>query len=126
MMDNDNETPGELAPPVPPVEPARMRAIVRQETASMFGVHVGPAPNPFVEKMTEGHITQVIDNAEADSKRTDARTKFLVIVGSIAFVAICGLFLYAKEAALLEKVLTLFISFAGGFAGGYGYKSSKG
>ena len=76
-------------------------------------------------EMTEGHITQVIDNAEADSKRSDYRTKFLAIVGSIAFVAICGLFLFAHEAALLEKVLTLFITFAGGFAGGYGYKASK-
>jgi hypothetical protein len=123
-MDSDNENPAELFPSTSPVEPAKVRALVRQE-AAMFGVQVGPAPNPFVEKMTDVHITQVIENAEADSKRSDQRVRFLVTVGCVTFLAICGLFLYAKEPALLEKVLSLFIGLVGGFAGGYGYKSLK-
>jgi hypothetical protein len=109
--------------PVPPAE-QKVRELVRREAFGMF--QFGPAPNPLVEKMTEEHITKVIDNSEADNKRSDYRIKFLAVILTIGFIAICGMFLYAGQSALLKEILTLFITFAGGFAGGYGFKAYKG
>jgi hypothetical protein len=106
--------------------PAPQREKVRETFAALLQYH-GPVPNPIFDKLTPAHVDKLIDGAAKDNERMyedkrDGRKleKFFVVIGVAAFLAISGLFLWAKQTGLLEKVIQIAVIYAGGVGTGVG------
>ncbi len=98
---------------------------------SMFQ-YQGPLVPPFFSKISEQHIDKLIDGSQRDSQRmyddrkeTRGHNKFLTIVYVVAFLAVAGLFLWAKQTDLLKEVITLAVVFGGGLGLGHGIGRSR-
>ncbi len=111
--------------------PATQQAQLR-ETFAAFMQFQGPAPNPLMRKITADHVTKMIDGAEKDNERhyTDRRegrghSKFLIVVCGIFILAMSGLFLWASQAQLLDKLLQFGIVFIGGVGTGVGLSKRR-
>lgn len=89
----------------------------------------GPMPNPLLSKINEQHIDKILDIADKEDTNTynDAQSNkkyslfyFLAIIGLFVFITI---YLAKTDKDLFIDILKIIISIAGGFGGGYGYKS---
>lgn len=86
----------------------------------------GPFPPQFFEKITEQHISRILDIAEGDEKRSfeDAKSSrkytlcyVLIVAALFVFLTV---FLVFKDVELYEEVLKILIIFLGGLGGGFG------
>ncbi|MBU7042479.1 MAG: hypothetical protein HXS47_02720 [Theionarchaea archaeon] len=91
----------------------------------------GPIPSRFFEKITEDHISKILDIAEKDEERSFEDVKssrkynlvyVLIFVGLFVFLTI---FLIFKDVELYLEVLKIIVVFFGGFGGGFGYNEWK-
>jgi len=105
-------------------EPERERI---EQFFAMAQTH-GPLHNPIIDKLTPEHITKVIDGVDTargqhfvdrkEGRRHDLHTLMVVL---IFVLALCGIFLFAKQPEYLDKVIAAVL----GFAGGYGFGRTK-
>jgi hypothetical protein len=109
------------------------------EIVSMMGV--GPVGNPLHRKMTESHITQVLDLAskhdereynlhraaqeqdaeDGKSSRRYVFATFVIVAMLVGFILI----LFKDKPDVLIPILTGFGGLVGGFLGGFGYGRSR-
>ncbi len=106
--------------------PPPQREKVRETFAALLQFQ-GPMPNPLLGKLTSEHLDKLIDGADKDNQRMYAdrkegrgQSKFLSVCGIVGFVVLCGLFLWAKQTQLLDKVIQVAVIFAGGLGAGLG------
>lgn len=99
-------------------EEVRKIAVPQIQHAMGFQVAMGPPPNTFIEKLQPGHIQTILDHTKADKSQEHYRIMILFIASLLAFLGICGMFLYAGKDASLEKIISAFIGFVGGFGVG--------
>ena len=82
---------------------------------------IGPARDPVLEKVTEGHITKVIELTGEDSK-ADRRYKMAyILIGIISFFALT-FYMMPVDKELYKQVIQLLVAAGGGFGAGYGYR----
>ncbi len=88
----------------------------------------GPAPNPVAEKITENHITKILDNtAEESGRRARDKTQSRKFTFASAVLAV-GVFVFLTvflkpDRDLYVEIIQLLAIFAGGFGAGYGVKA---
>lgn len=93
--------------------------------------YMGPVPNPIAAKVNERHIDVILDHSEKDSDReykASIHQKYFnafLVFAAIGLVVFLTVFLAKDNSDLYKYILTAFLSFLGGFGGGYGYKSAK-
>ncbi len=90
---------------------------------------IGPMPNPIAEKITETHISKILDIAEnddkmsfEDSKESRKYTLIYVVIFSLLFV-FATVYLVAADKELYKEFIRLFAAFLGGLGSGFGLKS---
>ncbi|MDY0055121.1 MAG: hypothetical protein RBS46_02380 [Methyloversatilis sp.] len=109
------------------------------EIFSMMGV--GPMANPLHQKMTESHITQVLDLASKHDERefqlltqnqtneardnTSSRRYLFAVFAVVSIIIVIVLFLFKDKPDVLIPLLTGLGGLVGGFAGGFGLAKSK-
>jgi len=109
---------------------------------SMMAGMVTPVQNPIQEKVTEEHVTQVLEMAERASARqyewlraeqareSSNRAYGLAVLGLVMLVLVILILLLRGESPeLLVQLLTGFTGFTGlaaGAIGGYGFGRGKG
>jgi len=97
----------------------------------MLLLKYGPAPNPVAEKITENHITKILDNtAEENKRRARDKTQSRIFKFAAAVLA-AGLFVFLTvflkpDRDLYVEIIQLPAIFAGGFGAGYGVKAYRG
>ncbi|MDD2285220.1 MAG: hypothetical protein RBR40_14275 [Tenuifilaceae bacterium] len=86
-------------------------------------------PNPLLSKITESHISKILDLSEKEDDNTykDAQsskkyTAFYFLTGVLLFVFLV-VFLVERNSSLLMSIIEKIIFIIAGFAGGYGYKA---
>ena len=99
------------------------------KSAEMFMaqmVRSGSMPSPFLEKVTPEHVTQVIESNDMETKLTiEDRQKcryfnvVYIILGLVA-LGFLVLTLQGSNPDLLEKLITIVLSFVGGMGAGWG------
>jgi len=112
---------GAIAAPNPELVREETRRAVQHMVG--FQLTTGPAPNAFIEKLQPAHIDKILDGADSDSKREHFRLLTFGIGGALGFLVLCYLFLHFQQQAMLDKILTLFVGFIGGF--GFGRFTKK-
>lgn len=107
--------------------PPEIREVVR--TGISMQRISGPMPNPLLSKINEQHIDKILDIADKEDTNSynDAQSNkryslfyFLAFIGLFIFITI---YLAKTDKELFIDILKIIISIAGGFGGGYGYKS---
>jgi hypothetical protein len=147
-MNDDKNAVEREAGPEQDVEPQLKSALEKlsrdkpgsvTEIFSMMGV--GPAGNPLHRKMTENHITQVLDLAsqhdereynlhkaaqeqDAENGKSSRRYVFATFIVVAMLVALI-LILFKDKPDVLVPILTGFGGLVGGFLGGFGYGQSR-
>lgn len=102
---------------------------------------VGPMANPLHQKMTESHITQVLDLASKHDERefqlvtqnqtneanqnTSSRRYLFAVFAIVAILIVIVLFLFKDKPDVLIPLLTGLGGLVSGFAGGFGLAKSK-
>ena len=117
--------PDEVLDKIPPESRGEIKRIM---STMISAGYVGPPPHPFAKKITEDHITKIIDYSEKDDERQfqnskDERKMSLTIFFGV-LVPITGLIIFF---ALLNKIeiLVPLISAIVAFGGGYGFGKSR-
>lgn len=125
-INTDKESEG-IDPEIFEELPPEIREVVR--TGISMQRISGPLPNPLFSKINENHIDKILDLAEKEDTNSynDAQSNkkyslfyFLAFIGLFVFVTI---YLAKTDKELFIDILKIIISIAGGFGGGYGYKS---
>ena len=107
--------------------PPEIREVVR--TGISMQRISGPMPNPLFSKINEKHIDKILDLADKEDTNSykDAQsTKKYNLFYFLAFIALfifITLYLAKDNKDLFVDILKIVVSIAGGFGGGYGYKS---
>jgi hypothetical protein len=125
-----SETPSPIPPEIMAEIPEEIRPKLKKSITTFmaeFGAYRIPIPNPLLDKITESHITTIINQAENDNVRQDragASTRRYVfaafaIVLAIALALIIFLVMRNSTSVLYDLIIAVF-SFAGGFGGGFG------
>jgi VIT1/CCC1 family predicted Fe2+/Mn2+ transporter len=90
---------------------------------------VGSVPNPLLSKITESHISKILDlsekeddNSYRDAQSSKRYTAFYFLIGVLLFVFLV-VFLVERNSSLLMSIIEKIIFIIAGFAGGYGYKA---
>ena len=115
--------PEELLQSIPVEERGKMVSIIKQ---SMFS-GVVKRNNPISEKITEEHITKLIENSDEQDKRdrkernVDKYFSLILIIIALVFVGFLIVFLQSNE-KLLITIITAIFSFIGGFGLGKSLK----
>ncbi|MDY6802795.1 MAG: hypothetical protein SXA11_03180 [Cyanobacteriota bacterium] len=87
--------------------------------------------SPIQQKITEQHISKILENVEKDDERAfaDAQSarKYaliytIILVISFGFLTV---FLVNKDVALYQDFFKIIIIFGGGFGSGFGFKSYR-
>ena len=120
--------PAELIANLPEDMPAEMKRMIMsmmQTTPSMGGSR----SHPLFEKFTEEHVHKYLDYIQRDDDneyeiRSSNRWFRLgyTLIG-IAFFGFLIVYLLPKDKALLNDIIKLLVTFAGGVGSGYGFKS---
>jgi hypothetical protein len=104
----------------------------RMQEIFASAMQFGPARHPLQDKITEGHITEILSiNREGmqsfakdrEGERKHHTTLCLIACGFVLILV--ALFIFSGNAALTEKILISLVSLAAGAFGGYGYGSRK-
>ena len=102
---------------------------VKQQFLTVSAHRVGPAPNPIAEKLTENHISAILENLSKHAERTFEDSKLsrkygliYVLIG-VALFTFLTVYLVDIDKDLWKEAVKLFAVFAGGFGGGFGVKS---
>lgn len=107
--------------------PPEVREVVK--SSIMMQRYTGPMPNPLLSKINDKHIDKILDLAEkedtnsyndAQSSKKYGMAYFLIFIAVFIFIT---LYLAKDDKELFMDILSIVISIAGGFGGGYGYKS---
>jgi len=91
----------------------------------------GRAPNPIFQKITEGHITKILDQSakEEDNNYKDTQSsKFyhlIYFVSTIILIVFFVVYLADRDKELLKNLADKALYVLGGFGGGYGFKAYR-
>ncbi|WP_013325317.1 hypothetical protein [Gloeothece verrucosa] len=105
--------------------PAPIKRVV-QGTLSMQ--RISSPFSPLQNKITESHITKILEITEKDDERAFLDTKeerkynFWYFVFILAFLVFITVFLVNKDITLYQEILKIIIIFGGGFGSGIGFK----
>ena len=87
----------------------------------------------MLAKIDKDHVHKILDGIEHDNQRmyedrdrSRSHNRFLSIVGVAGFLVLSGLFLWAKQSALLRDILTWLAIFLGGLGVGVGFLRRRG
>ncbi len=121
---NDELIPDEILDAIPEEDRGKVISIMKR---TMFS-GVMEKNNPIADKITEDHITKLIDNSDSHDKRDRHERKGLrthnIILILIGLIFIVFLLIFLKDNQdLLIKIIIAIISFIGGF--GYGKSSIR-
>ena len=90
---------------------------------------IGLESDPIAEKLTETHISTLLESSEKSDQRAFEYAKMsrkyglvYVLISVVLFVFLT-VYLVDIDKELWKKVVKLFAVFAGGFGGGFGVKS---
>jgi len=109
--------------------PAEARGEIKRTLSTMISAgYMGPPQHPLAKKLTEDHVTKIIDNIEKDDERgfqnsrEERRMSLTIFFGVL--IPVTGLIVFF---ALLNKteILVPLISAIVAFGGGYGFGKSK-
>lgn len=90
-------------------------------------VRPAAAPADILERMTEGHLTQVLDQSEKEGARHH-RERILqhslvaaaVVLALVTILLLCWMFLAYGKPELLDKIIALIAGLVAGGIGGFG------
>ena len=89
---------------------------------------IGPARDPVLEKLTEDHITTLIENDSKndgrifeDSKADRRYRMAYILIGLLSFGLLTA-YMMPIDKELYKQVIQLLIAVGGGFGAGYGYR----
>jgi hypothetical protein len=91
----------------------------------------GPLPNPLIEKLTEEHITKIIDASIQDDDRSykfatsDRYFTLIYIILGLGIFLTLFFCLINKDIELLKDLLKIILGFITGGLSGYGFKTLK-
>ncbi len=106
---------------------------VKRGITSYFGMlsRFGPMPSPLEEKLTNEHVTSIIESTREDTKRgyQERREGRIVmvslVIGGVIFFGWLVVNLGQSNPDLLLEVVKGVVLFGGGLAGGYGLRSTR-
>ena len=103
------------------------KQVIKQFEQVIAGA-IGPARNPLFEKITEGHITTVLENSAKEDERAfeystvGRRYKLVYVMIGIAVFFILTVYMMPVDKELYKQLLQGLAVFLGGFGAGYGYR----
>ena len=111
--------------------PSDLAQPVRRAMTWMMGqmTRLGPVPSPLTEKITPEHIPLIIESNDKETQLgfqdAQERRKYSLIYCGVAVLLFVFLvwFLSASNPDLLERLIGHLVVLAGGFLGGFGYRS---
>jgi len=106
----------------------KLSADQRQVLERSFSLMLqAPIVNPVLTKLNTEHLHKILDGVENGNKRMyederDERKHVTLrsVVGTLAFLVLCGLFLWAKEVPFLKDLVIYLVLIAGGVGIGRG------
>jgi hypothetical protein len=104
--------------------PDDLKSLVSLQTAAFSA----PVFNPLLKKITEGHITKVLDQSETESERDFKDKASSRRYGFAAFVIVCALFVFVTwyltsvDKDLYRDIIKVLLGLVGGFGGGFALK----
>lgn len=120
-----------ILPDLPGDMPPEIKRTIQMAMMSSASVGGGAGHHPLFEKFAEDHVHKYLDYIQKDddneySYRSSNRWFYLfyTILG-IGFFSFLLIYLLPKDKTLLDQILKLIVTFAGGFGSGYGLKSFK-
>lgn len=121
----DTLIPNEILDAMPEEDRVRVEGYIRQ---FMMFSNISRRSNPIAEKITEEHITKIIDKSENQDIRDkrdrniDRLKELIILVIGLIFLTFLIIFLKDNE-EMLYKIILAIISFVGGF--GFGKTKSR-
>ena len=119
--DSGRETLGALPP-----------KIQREVRQLLVSGRIGPAPDPLLEKLNEGHLTTILENSGKEDERAfeyakTARryTMAYSVIGLIAFFALT-VYMMPLDKELYKQIVQVLVAAGGGFGAGYGVRYWQG
>ena len=92
-----------------------------EQFEQFFAGGIDPVRNPVLEKVTEDHITKVIELTGEDSK-ADRRYRMAYVLIGIAAFFLLTFYMLSVDKELYKQVVQLLVAVGGGFGAGYGYR----
>jgi len=132
-LEEKEEKPKEQAIPIPEevlekIPPDARREVKRAFSMMVSAGYVGPVPHPFARKLTEHHITKIIDNVEkGDAREFDDRKEDRKMTLTLFFailIPVIGLIVFFTLTNRPEMMVPI-LSGLVGFGGGYGFGKSR-
>ena len=127
--EKESPTPAELLAELPEGMPPEMKRVVSMAMMQSSFPGGGSRAHPLFEKFTEEHVHKYLDYIQRDDdfehKRRGSNRWFQLgytIIG-VAFFGFLIIYLLPKDKALLNDILKLLFTFAGGVGSGYGLRS---
>lgn len=115
-----------ILPDLPDEMPKEVQQTIRMMmSASSMG---GPRQHPLFEKFTEEHVHKYLDYIQKDDdnefilRRSNRWFYVLYTVLGLGFFVFLVIYLLPNDKALLDEILKLLVTFAGGLGSGYGLK----
>jgi hypothetical protein len=109
--------------------PTEFKQTVQAVMMGMSGTVGRPYP-PFLDRVTEGHITEMIRAANQDGQRKAEDVKharlfglYYLLAGVLGFLLLVAML--KSDTELCKDIVKGFAAFLMGFAGGYGYSQKR-
>lgn len=131
--------PGQVVVPAQLLEKLPPETREQIESFLAMSTYAGPMPNPIASKITDEHITQLIDlqSKELDHRGTESGRRYedrdkqrqwllrLAIVAVAGFLVLVLSLAFAGHSDLVIELVKAAVIFAGGSGAGYGISKLK-
>ena len=110
--------------------PPEARKVVSQLLVSSRSI--SPVQHPLFDKLSEGHITTILELSGKDDERTfeyskaDRRYRMAYTVIGLIALGLLTFYMVPADTELYKQVLQLLIAAGGGFGAGYGVRHWQG
>ena len=121
------ESPGQEEASVP-----ASRQVIEEQFEQVIAGTIGPARNPVLEKLTEDHITTLIENDGRNDERSfeyskaDRRYRLVYVLIVLLSFGLLTFYLAPADKELYKQIVQVLAAFAGGFGAGYGVRHWRG
>lgn len=128
-QNKEKSTPAELLAELPEGMPPEMKRVVSMAMSQSSFPGGSSRSHPLFDKFTEEHVHKYLDYIQRDDDfehKLRGSNRFFHLSYTLIGVAFFGfliIYLLPKDKALLNDILKLLFTFAGGVGSGYGLRS---
>lgn len=104
---------------------------IKRTMEMAISMQTGRMPNPILSKLTEDHITKILDQSEKEDENSFKDTQsskaynLIYFVITVLLIVFFVIYLADRDKALLLNLADKALYILAGFGGGYGFKAFR-